>query len=223
MRALGLVVAVLAGAALITLAGAWPAAASAGGDGMPQATTLNFAVMRNGERIGTSTVRLQHTGGETIADVATRIQVKIGPFTVYRFEQSESERWRDGRLLAMTSHTNDNGTIHRVSAARSGDRLVVDRDGGITEADPGLMPFSPWNAALLRKRAVLSTNDGSITPLSVTDHGEEQLVLGGQVTEAHHYSLRTSFPQDVWYDHQQRLLQVELHGSDGSKIRYQPG
>ncbi|MGE5269237.1 MAG: DUF6134 family protein, partial [Thiohalocapsa sp.] len=104
MRALSLVVAPLAGAALITL-GETPALASAGGDDMAQATTLNFAVTRNGERIGTSTVRLQHSGGETIANVATRIQVKIGPFTVYRFEQSETERWRDGQLVTMTAHT----------------------------------------------------------------------------------------------------------------------
>ena len=65
--------------------------------------------------------------------------------------------------------------------------------------------------------------DGTLTPVSVVDHGEEPLVLQGHPTTAHHYSVRTSFPQDVWYDRQDQLLKVELRGSDGSKIQYQPG
>ena len=62
------------------------------------------------------------------------------------------------------------------------------------------------------------------TPVSVVDHGEEPLVLQGRpTTTAHHYSIKTSFPQDVWYDQQHQLLKVELRGSDGSRIQYQPG
>ena len=69
----------------------------------------------------------------------------------------------------------------------------------------------------------LSTQDGSVTPVSVTDHGEEQLVLQGRPLTAHHYSIKTNIPQEVWYDRHRRLVQVELHGSDGSTIRYQLG
>ena len=86
--------------------------------------------------------------------------------------------------------------------------VVLETDGRTSEVDPSLMPFSPWNAELLRKTMVVSTNDGSITPLSVTDHGEEQLVLHGHATRTHHYSIKTSFPQDVWYDQQRRLVRA---------------
>ena len=52
---------------------------------------------------------------------------------------------------------------------------------------------------------------------------EEPLVLQGRATTARHYSIKTSFPQDVWYDRQYQLLKVELRGSDGSTIEYRPG
>ncbi len=86
-----------------------------------------------------------------------------------------------------------------------------------------MIPVSLWNASLLRSTIAINPQDGQLTPVSVVDHGEEALVLQGRATTGHHYSIRTSFPQDVWYDQQHQLLKVELRGSDGSRIQYQPG
>jgi hypothetical protein len=186
-------------------------------------TTLNFAVTRNGDRIGTTTVRLQRDGRHIVAEIATQVQVKIAMITVYRFEQRETERWTDGKLVGLHAVTDDNGTLHKVSAARNGDKLSVNADGKVSEVDPALVPASLWNAQLVKKTMALNPQDGSIVPVSVIDHGKEQLVLQGRPTTAHHYSIKTNFPQDVWYDEEHRLLKVELRGSDGSKIQYQPG
>jgi len=198
-------------------------ASSAAAETEPAAKTLNFTVMRNGEPIGTSTMRLSRDGGETVADIVTHIQVKIAYITVYRYDQSETERWVDGKLVAMNSLTDDNGTVHKVSATRSGEVLSVEADGKVAEVDPSLIPVSLWNASLLRTTIAINPQDGQLTPVSVVDHGEEPLVLQGRSTTAHHYSIKTSFPQDVWYDQQHQLLKVELRGSDGSRIQYQPG
>jgi len=215
MRSGFLVVSIVVGAI------AMPAVAPA--EPQPAMTTLNFQVMRNGDPIGTSTVRLRRQGAETVAEIATHIQVKFASFTVYRFDQTEIEHWADGKLLALNSHTDDNGRVHRVTAARSGEALAVEADGQTSAVDPGIIPVSLWNPSLLRKSQALNPQDGKVTPLSVVDHGPEQLVLQGRATTARHYSIKTSFPQDVWYDEHDRLVRVELHGSDGSTIRYQPG
>jgi hypothetical protein len=190
----------------------------------PNDMTLNFAVMRNDAQIGTSVVRLHRNGRETIAEISTHVQVKIAFVTVYRFDQAETEHWSDGSLLALTSLTNDNGTTHKVFAKRTGKTLSVEADGKASEVDPTVTPASLWNAALVQKTTMaLNPQDGSITPMSVIDRGEERLVLEGRATTAHHYSIRTSFPQDVWYDERDRLVKVELRASDGSRIHYQRG
>ena len=186
-------------------------------------TTLNFAVTRDGDRIGTTTVRLQRDGQHLAAEIATQIQVKIAGITVYRFEQRETERWLDGKLVGLNAVTNDNGTINRVSAARNSDKLAVNADGKITEVDAAIVPASLWTAQRVKKTIALNSKDGSIMPISVIDYGKEQLVLQGRATTAHHYSIKTNLPHDVWYDEAQRLLKVELRGSDGSRIQYQPG
>ena len=207
------------GALVVASAMTLPAAA----EPEPNATTLNFAVMRNGDPIGTTTMRISREGGGVVAETSTHIQVKIAFITVYRYDQNETERWADGKLVRMSSHTDDNGTVHKVSATRTGDSLSVEADGKVAEVDPALMPVSLWNPSLLRTTSAINTQDGSVTPVSVVYHGEEQLVLQGRSTTAHHYSINTSFPQDVWYDQRHQLLKVELRGSDGSHIQYQPG
>jgi hypothetical protein len=178
--------------------------------------------MRNGGQIGASTMRVRRDGPETVAEVVTHVQVKIAYVTVYRFDQTVTEHWVDASLVEMTALTNDNGTVHKVSARRAGDILAVEADGKTSEVDPAAIPASLWNAALVRQTIALDPRDGSVTPISVVDHGEEQLVLEGRPTAAHHYSINTGMPQDVWYDEQSRLVKVELVGSDGSKIEYRP-
>ena len=205
------------------LAAVAAAASPAPAESQAQTTTLNFAVLRNGTPIGTSTVRLRHQGEETVAEIATHIQVKFGYFTLYRFDQTETERWAVGKLLALNSQTDDNGTLHKVEVARSGDSLSIEADGKRREVDGGVVPASLWNPLLLGRRLALNPQDGTISPLSVVDRGHEQLVLQGRQTTARHYSVKTSFPQDVWYDERNRLIRVELSASDGSQIRYQPG
>jgi hypothetical protein len=194
-------------------------AAQAGVEG----NTLNFAVTRNGDRIGTTTVRLQRDGRHLVAEIGTQIHVKIAGITVYRFEQRETERWLDGKLVWLNAVTNDNGTINRVSAARNGDKLSVNADGKVSQIDAAIVPASLWNAQLVQKTMALNSRDGSIMPISVIDYGKERLVLQGRPTTAHHYSIKTNQPHEVWYGEDYRLLKVELRGSDGSKILYQPG
>jgi hypothetical protein len=208
---------------ILGAAGAIVVAAAAMPTRADTTTTMSYVVTRNGDPIGTTTVNLAHDGRQSVVEVATDVRVKIAFVTVYRFEQRETERWAGGRLLAMNAVTDDNGAMHRVSAAKTGAALSVDADGRHSIVDPAMMPAMLWNAALVGKTQALDPQSGRVTPVSVVDHGEEQLVLHGRATLAHHYSITTDFAQDVWYDQQHRLVKVELRGSDGSDIRYQLG
>jgi hypothetical protein len=188
----------------------------------PNDTPLNFAVLRNGGQIGTSTMRVRRNGPETVAEVVTHIQVKIAYVTVYRFDQTVMEHWTGASLVEMNSLTDDNGTVHKVGARRAGDTLSVEADGKTSEVEPVVIPATLWNAALVQGTVALDPQDGSVTPIALVDHGEEQLELEGGPTTAHHYSIDAGMPQDVWYDEHDRLVKVELVGRDGSKIEYRP-
>ena len=189
----------------------------------PMAETLRFAVMREGQQIGTNTIELRRNGSETTVQMMTQVQVKIAFVTVYRFEQTETERWVGGKLMALSAVTNDNGTMHRVKATRANDRLTIEADGKTTQVAGNTIPASLWNPLLLEKTVAFNPQDGTMMPIAVTDRGVDQLVVQGRAKRTRHYVINSTFPQDVWYDDARQLVKVELKVSDGSTIRYQPG
>jgi hypothetical protein len=193
------------------------------GKAEPAAETTRFAVMRNGQQIGSNTIELRRNGSETTVRMVTHVEVKIAFVTVYRFDQTETERWVGGKLMALNAVTDDNGTLHRVKATRANDKLAIDADGKVTEIAGNTIPANLWNPLLLEKTVAFNPQDGKMMPIAVTDHGEDQLVVQGRAKRARHYVINSTFPQDVWYDDAQQLLKVELKGSDGSTIRYQLG
>src|SRR3981081_3562651 len=88
--------------------GAKPTAAPPPGATQPAAETLEFAIMRNGEQIGTHKIELRRTGKNTSVNVAINIEVKILFVTAYRFQHLATERWVNGRLFALNCETDDN-------------------------------------------------------------------------------------------------------------------
>jgi hypothetical protein len=198
-------------------------AASGATQSQAAAETIRFAVMRDGQPIGSNTIELQRDGAATTVRMVTHIQVKIAFLTVYRFDQTETERWVDGRLVALEAITDDNGTPHRVTATSNNGKITVNADGKVSEVAGTTIPASYWNPALLGKSTALNPQDGAIVPVAVTDRGEDHVDVQGRQKRARHYVVRTTFRQDVWYDEHRQLVKVELKASDGSTIRYQPG
>jgi hypothetical protein len=184
-------------------------------------TTINFAVTRNGAQIGTNTIRLDHDSQGTTVQMQTHVQVGFAFLILYKFDQTETERWADGRLVAMNATTDDNGTVHRASATAQNGVIVSQCDGKTSQLAPTTIPLSLWNPAIVGQNSALDTQNGQLEPIKVTDRGEDKLMIHGHARRAHHYVIATTYPQDVWYDDKGELVQVELKGSDGSTIRYQ--
>jgi len=184
--------------------------------------TMRFAIMRNGEQIGTHAIEISRKGPETDVRVTTELAVKVLFVTAYRLQHSATERWMNGQLVALDSTTDNNGVHHNVSATRGKSGLEVEADGKTSHVDQNVFPASLWNPELVRRKAALDPQDGQVDPISVKDDGSEDLRLGDRALKAHHYVIKTRYSQDIWYDERGRLVQVKLIGSDGSEISYKP-
>jgi hypothetical protein len=186
----------------------------------PGDRTRTFAIMRNGQQIGTSTLSFQRDGTETTVDVTTHVTVRIASLIVYRFDQTESERWANGRLLAMSVTIDDNGALHRTTAMGSQGKITVKGDNGVNEIAPTVLPLNLWNTALLNESVALDPRNGTLVPVSVVDRGWDNLTVEGSPMRAHHYVITATSAQDAWYDSNRDLIQMEMKGRDGSTIRY---
>jgi Domain of unknown function (DUF6134) len=184
--------------------------------------TTRFAITRNGEQIGVHLIEVNRSGQEISVTVVTDLTVKVLFVTAYRLQLTASERWVNGRLVALSSRSDNNGTRHFVSVAAKGFSLEVKVDGKVTLIDPNIMSASFWNPELLGRPIILDAQDGQIMPVSVRDGGEEDLTINGRIVKAHRYTINSRYSQDVWYDDQARLVQAKLVASDGSVIMYRP-
>jgi len=203
-------------AVLGALMGAAPVAADT------PAETMRFAIMRNGEQIGTHAIEISRAGPETNVRITTDLIVKVLFITAYRLQHSATERWVNGQFVAFDSTTDNNGVRHKVSATRGALGLEVQADGKTSRVDQNVLPASLWNPELMRRKTALDTQDGQIDPISVTDNGTEDLSFGARPLKTHHYEIKGRYSQDIWYDERGRLVQVKLIGGDGSVIAYKP-
>jgi len=185
------------------------------------AKTTTFAVTRNDARIGTSTICVEEAGSRTTIASTTHVAVKLAFLTLYHFDQTETEQWASGQWQSMSSTTDDNGIIHRIVASSSQNDIIVQGDGREKRITASVVPASLWNEAVLTQNAALDPLNGRIVPVRVVDRGEEDIAIDGRSVRARHFEVTTGFSQDVWYDPNHQLVQMELKGHDGSVIRYQ--
>jgi Family of unknown function (DUF6134) len=185
------------------------------------AESIKFAILRNGEQIGTHAIDINRAGSETSVRLVTDLTVKVMFVTAYRLEHTATEKWVDGRLVALNSNTNDNGTIHKVTLAATPAGVQIHADGKARSADRSIVTGSLWNQDVTRHSSVLDSQDGEIRPLSVVDHGLQPITIKSRVVKAHHYTLKSKYTQEVWYDEQSRFVKMSLIGRDGSEIVYQ--
>jgi hypothetical protein len=184
--------------------------------------TIRFAIMRNGDQIGTHTVEINRGPREITVNSATELTVKVLFVTAYHLQQTGSERWVNGKLVAFASETDDNGTHHKLSVALKPAGLEVEADGKTSTVDKNLIPATLWNPEMMKRTSVLDPQDGQVVPITVTDVGAEELAFDARTIKARHYSIKGKFTQDVWYDERGRLVQSSLVAPDNSVILYKP-
>ena len=185
----------------------------------PTTTDITFAIMRNGEQIGTHSIALHQAGAETTVNSATSVIVKILFVTAYHYEHTSTEHWIDGQLVSLNSTTDDNGTKHKLDLGSKGSGLLLQVDGKSTQVDKNIVPASLWNPAILRQSVALNAADGKVMPIKVVDDGMENVTSPSH--PAHHFKINGTFKQDVWYDEQGKLVHAQFVGTDGSIITYE--
>ncbi len=186
------------------------------------AETTRFAVTRDGDRIGTSTIEIDRSRDDVTVRTMTDLTVNVLFFTAYRFKQMTTERWSNGHLVNLTATTDNNGTRHKVAVRSSDDQLQLTVDGKTSGLDNDIVPSTLWNPQFLRHSVMLDVGDGKVMPVSVIDNGTDTISLGGNEVQAHHYTIKARYSEDVWYNDRGRLVRVRVIGPDGSIIRYTP-
>lgn len=194
---------------------------------VPAGGMLDFAIVRNGKEIGTHVYRFREARDGLQVDVQTRIQFKLGFVTVHRFSHDSRETWKDDRLVAFSSATNEKNIVKgratfQVAVLKDGGELDVRAAKQEWRAPGDAIPASLWNREFGDSNTLIDTVDGAKLAVKVETLGREMISVNGQQVATVRYRLSGDLRRDLWYDQDDVLVQVRFTAEDGSEVRYVP-
>ncbi|HYD98522.1 MAG TPA: DUF6134 family protein [Alphaproteobacteria bacterium] len=175
-----------------------------------------FAVVRGGDPMGTHTIDIAQAGDRTEVAIAIDLAVKFGPLTVFRYTHRNREVWQGGRLLALETTTDDDGTPHKVSAQATQQGLQVSGSGGSYLAPADTLPSSYWRPETVTRTVLLNTQEGVLSKVAFAPVAQESVPVAGRPVPAARHRMSGDIEGDLWYDAAGRwvALQFSARGSD---------
>ncbi len=186
----------------------------------PGGGRLEFTVLREGDPIGSHVLSFEKNSDALVVTIQTKIEVKVLFITAYHFDHEGREVWRNGRLVELSSNTDDDGTKHTLAVKANGNELTIMGDGQASTAAARIIPASLWHEGILAGGAILNTLHGKQMNITVRDGGRENVTVAGQTVSACHYIIEGDLQRELWFDDNQVLVRVRFNGSDDSMIEY---
>jgi hypothetical protein len=218
--------AVVAVALAVTVAAAVPIvepaarADDAASAATPPDGTRTYGVYRNGSELGSHVITFRHTEAGFVVEHHVRIRVKILFVTAYHYEADRTETWRDGRLVAVRTTTNDNGTTFEVTTKPAGDGLEVHGSAGTSTvaADVGV-PGPAWNTFASHPTKLVDPDSGKILTVNVTGPVDDVLtVAGGKALKCKRVRVTGGFDATIWFGADGLMLEERMKARDGSTV-----
>jgi len=205
----------------VALSLAWPATAASNDLALavfPPAGRLDYRVIRDGDQIGTQSVEFVRQGEQLTVRTRANALVTFLGIPVYRFTHEAEEQWLNGRLVSLTSRTDDDGEPRAVAFKLEGDRLRGTYNGRTREFPAGIIPASLWHPDTVRQTVLLDPARGRDRQVTVADKGEETIKVKGQPTPTRHYAITGQINREVWYGPDGQLVQIRFPFKDGSQV-----
>ncbi len=139
---------------------------AASSDQMP--TPLRYLAYVDGSRSGTQDIEfVPREGGFTVMS-SLCFRLELAFVTLYRYQQTGQEDWKDGKLLGFEYVTNNDGATSHVTAQRDGsDNFSVTGQNGQRTVPGDAMVASFWNAAILDCPHIIDPRTGELATFSV--------------------------------------------------------
>lgn len=180
---------------------------------------ISYKVLRKGKKFGKHSVRFTRDGDVLTATTDVALEAGLGPIKIFTYTLNAAETWKDGALVTLTGKVDDDGKEGNVDAKRDGETLIVKGTKYQGEAPAGIIPASHWNFAQMQSTQLLSTEDGELLDVKVTDQGRETIKIAGQDVEATRYLMDSDIDVELWYDDDGRWVKLAFEAR-GQEIEY---
>lgn len=177
---------------------------------------VGFWVLRDDDKIGSHQLSFRQVGDETHVEIDINLEIGIGFLTLFRYEHSNREVWRDGRLVELETKTDDDGEAYWVKAKATDKGLLVNGSSGSFLAPADIIPTSYWNMSTVAQSSLLDTQKGRLVEVAVAPAGQESVAVEGKIVPARRFQMSGDLELTLWYGPNDELMRIafETRGSD---------
>ncbi len=186
---------------------------------VPHDGDIGFKVVRGDSPMGEHRLSFARSDAGLEVSINIELGVDFGPFTLYEYTHQNREVWQDGRLVSLTSRTNDNGEEHFVRVERTDEGLRIETEDRVTTAPADIVPTSYWNYEIVKADQVLDTQKGRILEVSTRLMGSDEVWVEGQAIPARRYQMTGDLNLDIWYDADNEWVKTAFE-IKGEQIEY---
>ena len=160
---------------------------------MKLAFALTFAVLLDGQPVGTHYFVLSEEGDKRRLVSSARFDVKVLGLPVYRYRHDAVEQWRGDCLVKLEARTEDGSEVTTVDTA----------------PERCTMSFAYWNPRILEQKELLNAQTGRLESIAVSALGDGRYRISG-----------TKYPIELAYSPQGEWLALESTVAGNRRLRY---
>ncbi len=188
---------------------------------LPPTRDIAFAILSGDDPIGHHSVSFERNGEDIIVQIDIGIEVRFAFLTLFRYRHENREVWRDGRLVALDTWTDDDGTRLTVTARQTPAGLRIEGADGTYLASPDIVPTSYWNPATTEQTRLLDTQSGRLLEVAIQPSGLDVMAAGPNEVPLRKYVMTGDLNLDLWYTEHGEWAKIAFEAR-GSTIDYAP-
>ena len=157
---------------------------------------LNFAVWRNGMKVGDHEMTFDRSGGAVTVATKVAMTLTVAGLLTVTYAHEAQEHWADGRFQTLETSTDTGGKLEKVSARRTAEGITVERKSGIYRLPADALPLTHWNPQVFAG-PMFNPQNGKIMKVTASK-GDDPTPSGGRAAAS--WMLSGESQVEDWYD-----------------------
>lgn len=173
---------------------------------------LSFEVFRNGKPFGYHKITFDNEeNGDLKVNIEVSFLYKLGFINIFKYFHTNEELWRNGRLVKLSTSTNDNKKFYKVTADGSGKGYTVTNNDETFFSPNGMVPTSYWNYNTLNKKIWLDTQRGILVDIEINPGPVESITISNnRKIKAQKFVVTGELSLSLWYSEIKELVRIKF-------------
>tara|TARA_B100000579_G_C22785268_1_gene831554 strand:+ start:327 stop:1004 length:678 start_codon:yes stop_codon:yes gene_type:complete len=196
---------------------------------VPESGEIVFEIIRKNKTIGTHTISFIENDKDLKVDIEVNINVKLGFLTIYKYRHNNTEYWKEGELIKISTNSLTNSKKkYFVEGQKNNDFFEYEGVDNRKRTGLNVIPISYWNYEILDRKVFLDSQKGILREFDLKEMELENIFFNEKNFNAKKYMMKVKtihssdekpFPNlYLWYTNKGELMKLEFDSPEDKSI-----